>query len=295
MFKHATKEQSKLRLAIFAPAGAGKTYTALRVATGIGGKIAVIDSERGSASKYADRFTFDVVNLDNFTIEEYTKWINEASKLGYDVLVIDSMTHCWQSLLEEVDQLARTRFGGNSFQAWSIGTPKQRKFVDAIQAYTGHIIATMRVKTEWNMIEDERGRKKPVRIGLTPEQGKGIEYEFDMLIEINPEHVATVIKDRTGKFQDQIIDKPSEELGKQLKAWLAEGATPPAKQEQPKAEAPKAEPVKATKQELLKLIADVKDRTALTKLYRQHKATIDADNDLMAKLKEMSTKYPEKK
>jgi len=296
-FKKATKEQSKLRLALFAPSGGGKTYTSLRIATGLGGKIAFIDSERGSASKYADRFNFDVVDIERTTIEEYTKWIGEAEKMGYEVLIIDSLTHCWQSLLEEVDQLAKTRFNGNSFQAWSVGTPKQRKFVDAIQSFKGHVIATMRVKTEWNMIEDERGKKKPVRIGLTPEQGKGIEYEFDMLIEMNPEHYATVIKDRTGKFQDQIIEKPSEDFGKQLVAWLQDGVPPREKPVVPK-QATKPEPTgtpKDVKPLINKRLSDCKDRKELTDIYKLYKPIIDADTELTATLKTVGAKYPVKK
>jgi hypothetical protein len=79
-----------------------------------------------------------------------------------------------------------------------------------------------------------------MRVGLTPEQGKGIEYEFDLLLEMSTEHVATVIKDRTGKFQDVIITKPSEEFGQQLAAWLSEGqdVAPQQPQQQPQATNP---------------------------------------------------------
>jgi hypothetical protein len=78
-------------------------------------------------------------------------------------------------------------------------------------SYPGHIIATMRVATEWSQEKDEKtGKTRPVRVGLKPEQGKGIEYEFDLVIEMSPEHIGTVIKDRTGKFQDAIIEKPDE-------------------------------------------------------------------------------------
>lgn len=222
MFKKATKSQAKLRAALFGPSGAGKTFSALRIASGMGGPIAFIDSERGSASKYADRFEFDVCDLTNKTIAGYVTAINEAAKAGYAVLVIDSLTHAWQELLEEVDQLAKAKYRGNTWSAWSDGTPKQRKLVDAILNYPGHVLATMRSKTEWQTGESKNGKSQPIRVGLAPEQGKGIEYEFDLLLEINPDHQASIIKDRTGKFQDTILDRPGEAFGQELAAWLSD-------------------------------------------------------------------------
>lgn len=233
MFKKATKQQSKLRAAFFAPSGSGKTFSALRVATGIGGPIAVIDTEHGSASKYADRFEFDVCDLQKADIDSMIHAIESAK--GYNVLIIDSLSHSWQELLEGVDKIARAKYRGNTWSAWSEGTPKQKALINAILSYDGHIIATMRSKTEWQT-DSEGGKTKPVRVGLAPEQGKGIEYEFDLLVEISTEHIANVIKDRTGKFQDKLIEKPGEDFGKQLSDWLSSGAAPAAKEPEKKPE-----------------------------------------------------------
>ncbi|MBN1126948.1 MAG: ATP-binding protein [Sedimentisphaerales bacterium] len=221
-FQRATKMQSRLRCAIFGPSGSGKTFSALRIANGLGGRIGLIDTEFGSASKYADRFAFDTCCLQIPTIENYIQLIYQASQT-YDVLIIDSMSHGWQELLQEIDQLAKSKYRGNSWSAWSEGTPKQKELVRAIQSCPCHIIATMRSKTEWSVQTDERGRSKPMRVGLAPEQGKGIEYEFDLLLELSTEHFCTVIKDRTGKFQDALFEKPGEDFGAQLAAWLTEG------------------------------------------------------------------------
>lgn len=221
-FQKATKEQSRLRCALFGPSGSGKTYSALSIAEGLGGSIALVDSEHGSASKYADRFSFDVCNLGGKTIADYIEVIDAAS--GYDVLIIDSLSHAWQELLEEVDKLAKAKYKGNTWSAWSDGTPKQRTLVNALLQFPGHVLATMRSKTEWVTEKDERtGKSAPKRVGLAPEQGKGIEYEFDLLVELSAEHFATILKDRTGKFQDQIIEKPGKAFGAQLAAWLSTG------------------------------------------------------------------------
>lgn len=225
-FKKATKAAAKLRAAFFGPSGAGKTFSALRVATGLGGPIAVIDTERGSASKYSDRFAFDVLDLEDQSIEGYVSAISMAADGGYRVLVIDSLSHGWQDLTAEVEKLAKAKYRGNTWSAWSEGTPLQRRLVNAILGFPGHIIATMRSKTEWTTV-DSNGKKTPQRVGLAPEQGKGIEYEFDLLVEISVEHIGQVIKDRTGKFQDKLIDKPGEQFGQQLAAWLADGEPAP--------------------------------------------------------------------
>lgn len=224
-FRKATKEQARLRAALFGPSGAGKTYTSLLVARGLGGRVALIDTERGTASKYADRFEFDVLDLDKRTITMYCAAIEAAAADGYETLIIDSLSHAWQELLVEVDQLAKARYKGNTWSAWSEGTPKQKQLVEALLNYPGHVIATMRSKTEWTT-ETENGKSRPVRVGLAPEQGKGIEYEFDLLLELSVDHVGAVLKDRTGKFQDAIIDKPGEAFGAELRAWLGEGTKP---------------------------------------------------------------------
>lgn len=223
MFNKAVKSKSKLRLAIFGPSGSGKTMTALRIASGIGGNIAVIDTERGSASKYADRFKFDVAELDDFSIDAYCKFINAASG-KYNVLIIDSLSHAWQELLEQVDKLASAKYRGNTWSAWSEGTPKQRKLINTILSFQGHLISTIRAKTEWVTSVGQNGKSAPQRVGLAPEQGKGIEYEFDILLELSTGHIGNFIKDRTGKFQELIIEKPGEDIGKQLVEWLNDGA-----------------------------------------------------------------------
>lgn len=221
MFEKATKKQAKLRLAIFGPSGSGKTFSALRIAQGMSDKIALIDTERRSASKYADRFNFDVADIERPTIDNYVNVITQAK--GYEVLIIDSLSHGWHELLQEVERIAKAKYRGNTWSAWSEGTPLQKKLVDAILDFPGHVIATMRTKTEWLVETTDKGKTKPVRVGLSPEQGKGIEYEFDMLIELTPEHFANIIKDRTGKYQDNTIEKPGEDFGKELINWLGSG------------------------------------------------------------------------
>jgi hypothetical protein len=284
VFQKATKSQAKLRAAIFGPSGAGKTFSSLRIATGLGGRIAVIDTERGSAAKYADLFDFDVAEPADKTIDSYVETIKAAGE--YDVLVIDSLSHAWAELLAEIDRLANAKFRGNTWSAWSEGTPKQRRLVDAILDFPGHVIATMRSKTEWQTSSDSSGKSRPVRVGLAPEQGKGIEYEFDVLFEISPEHIVHVIKDRSGRFQDRTIDKPDEEFGKALAAWLSDA--PPPAEDAELVEKAKAAVIEADSVERLdQLRRLVSERVREGKF---HQATADQlVKDILARVEEIGT------
>jgi hypothetical protein len=226
-FSKAERSQLYLRCALFGPSGSGKFFTALRMAQGIADKMrvpfAVIDTESRSASKYADRFQFDVDNLDKKTVDNYIASMNEAEKAGYKVLVIDSLSHAWRELTEEEDRITQASTSKNSVLSWAKVSPKQKRLVSAILSFPGHIIVTMRSKTEWIIGEEKNGKTAPEKLGLAPEQGKGIEYEFDLLVELNQRHEAVVTKDRTGKFQDETIEKPGEEFGVALYEWLANG------------------------------------------------------------------------
>ncbi|GAB6059325.1 ATP-binding protein [Desulfonatronum parangueonense] len=230
MFQPAQRTQSKLRLGLIGPSGSGKTYSALRIARGLGGKIALLDSERGSGSLYADLCHYDVAELvPPFTPEKYVQAIKQAAQAGYEVLIIDSLTHAWAGeggILEFVDKASQAT--KNNFAAWREASPKHNALVDALLGAPLHIIATIRSKTAWDVQKDERtGKTRPVKIGLAPVQRDGLEYEFTTVLELSVDgHIATATKDRTGLFDGSYFT-PSEETGKMLKDWLSGSQTIP--------------------------------------------------------------------
>lgn len=231
MFKPATKVQSKLRLALYGPSGSGKTYTALRIAKGLGGRLAVIDTERGSASKYAgDLVSFDVLELDSFAPATYVQAIQAADALGYEVLVIDSLSHAWMGkdgALEQVDRAAKRSSSGSSFNAWREVTPMHNALVEAILQSRCHIIVTMRSKTEYVLETNERGRQAPRKVGLAPVQRDGLEYEFDVVAALDDEHNLVVHKTRCAALDRLVVQHAGEEVGQRLRAWLSDGAVQP--------------------------------------------------------------------
>lgn len=227
-FTKAVRKKAKLRLALTGPSGSGKTYGALMIAKGLGGKIAVIDSEHGSASLYCHLCDFDTLELTPpYSPERYIAAIKAAEKAGYDVIVIDSTTHEWSGsggCLEINEETAKAKFRGNTWSAWNETTPRHRAFIDAMLQSPAHIIATGRSKTETAQTE-EGGRKKVVKLGMKTEQREGFEYEFTCVLDIvHDGHYATASKDRTGLFNAPTV--LSEQTGETLKQWLDSGAEP---------------------------------------------------------------------
>lgn len=223
MFKTASKKEAKLRLALFGPAGSGKTYTALRIATHLGGRIAVMDTEHGSASKYADEFAFDVVEPDSFSPQVYIDTIRAAEQAGYAVLLIDSLSHAWMGkdgALEMVDKAAK-RAGGNSFAGWKDVTPLHNRLIDTMLGAKLHIIVTMRSKTEYVITEDDRGKKVPRKIGLAPVQRDGMEYEFDIVGDLDVDNTLLISKSRCSALSGAAVQKPGKEVADAVLAWLA--------------------------------------------------------------------------
>jgi len=229
-FKKAEREKVNARVALLGPAGSGKSYTALglgqRIAKHFGGRMAVIDTEHESASIYADKFDFDVLTLDSFSIENYIEAINAAADAGYTVLVIDSLSHAWigkDGLLEFVNAETTKSTSKNSFQAWNKATPKQLQMIETILKFPGHIIITMRVKMGYEIQEDSRGKKVPVKIGLQPVQRDGLEYEFTVTADMDLEHNLIVSKSRCDVVADKVYPKPGDNFAKPFIEWLEKG------------------------------------------------------------------------
>jgi hypothetical protein len=229
-FHRATKSQAKLRMALMGPAGSGKTYTALSVAGALAAapeRVAVIDTEHGSASKYGDKFVFDVLELADYHPQQYIDAIRAAGESGaYDVLVIDSLSHAWNGVggvLEIVDNAAKRTDAKNTFAAWRDATPLHNQLVETMLAAPLHLIATMRSKTEYVLERDERGKMVPRKIGLAPIQREGMEFEFDVVAEMDMQNTLVVTKTRISKLTGKVIPCPGAALGETLSDWLLDG------------------------------------------------------------------------
>ena len=233
--RKARRSATKMRLLLTGPSGSGKTYGGLLVAKGLGSqRTIVIDTEQGSSDLYDRLHDFDVIDLaPPFTPEAYIEAIEAAEAAGADCIIIDSISHEWNGkggCLELVDEIARAKFKGNSWSAWSELTPRHRAFVDRMLRSSAHIIATGRSKTETAQVDDH-GRKRVVKLGMRLESRDGAEYEFTTVLDIvHDGHFAVASKDRTGIFGSD--PKPiTVDTGKRLADWLAGGHALPSPDE----------------------------------------------------------------
>jgi hypothetical protein len=263
--KKAVRRNRRGRMALSGPSGTGKTFTALQIAGQLGKKIVVIDTEHESASLYAGEkcpiigtpFEFDTVPLTSFSPENYTKAIELCESGGYDVCIIDSLSHAWMGkdgALERVDNIAKRSMRNDQRAGWRDVTPQHNQLVEAMLACRMHLIVTMRVKTEIAEEKNEKGKTVLRKIGLKPVQREGLEYEFDVTADLTHEQELIIDKTRCSVLKNKIYREDGISLGKTFNAWLSGGAP-----EEP-VPAPEASPDFERIKSLIKI---AKDRQAL--------------------------------
>ncbi len=227
-FQKATKHQLKARIAIDGPSGAGKTWTSLATARVLGERVLLVDTERGSGALYADEFDYDYFRIDPpYHPARGEEVLRAAHEQGYDVVIIDSLSHFWDGeggTLDIVDAAAQRSFGGNSYAGWSIGTPALRSLVDSLLGLDAHLIVTMRSKMEYVLEEGAKGTKVPRKVGMAPVMRNGVEYEFTVVGDMDLDHRMVISKSRCAALADQVIQPHhAEEMATTFKAWLNSG------------------------------------------------------------------------
>lgn len=247
-FQKAKREQVWLKVLLSGASGSGKSYSALKMATGIAKKcnsgIAYIGTEGSRNKYYANEFDYDLLELEEpFECEKYMAAIDEAVKAGYKVLIIDSMTHEWKWLNDVHDKMP-----GNSFTNWGKLKPRHHKFMDKVLNSPIHIIATARGKDDW-VLEDKNGKQVPKKVGMGQQQDKDISYEYTVSLMISQDtHVASADKDNTHLF-DGRFEVLTENDGEKLYDWANQGEAPT-----PKAPQTTYSEVAETDEDILKAI-----------------------------------------
>ena len=272
--KKAEKHKQKLRLLLVGGSGSGKTYSALELMSVLSDKFAVIDSENESSALYADKFNFDILNLDgNYNPEVYIEAIKAVEKAGYTGLIIDSATPEWagpNGCLAMVDRASRKSTSGNSFTAWNGVTEKHNKFIDAILNSSCHVIVTCRAKTKYEIKKNEKGKNVPIKLGLEPVQRDGFEYEFTTVFNLDDEHCFTCSKDRSGLFKNTEDTIPlNKEIAEQLLEWLGNGQEKSIKEEPKETERLCSDAQFQSTIKCLKNKTDIKDIVTVCKKFKE--------------------------
>ena len=221
--RKAERKQAKIKMALQGSSGSGKTYSALLLAQGMTkdwSKIAIIDTENCSADLYAHLGDYKVLQLQPpFSPERYIQAMETCESEGVEVIIIDSISHCWDFLLQYHGSLQ-----GNSFTNWNKVTPRHKAFVDKILQSSSHIIATMRTKQDY-VLNQKDGKYVPEKVGLKAVQRDGVDYEFTIVFDLDLNHWAKASKDRTSIFMDKPEFVITEETGQQILDWCNTGTT----------------------------------------------------------------------
>lgn len=292
----AEKSKQKLKLAIAGAAGSGKTKSSImlmdrlldKIPDGKGGfkkgKFCVIDTEQQSASLYADQYDYDTVTIDYYSPDVYMEAIKLVEENGYDGCIIDQITHEWSGVggcLEMVNRAARS--SGNSYTAWKDVTPKHEKFLEALIRCKMHLIVTMRSKTSYELVKNDKGKMVPVKLGLEPVQRDGVEYQFTTVFNLNQDHCFTCSKDRTELFNN--IEDPiplTADIATKLIDWLNSG-------KEIKEEVQKTFGEDELK-EALEQVSKAMNKPALDQLKKEFNETWDISEEYRTKIRQAFTR-----
>ena len=227
--RKAERKSAKIRLGLASPSGGGKTYSALLIARGLASswdKIAVIDTENGSADLYSQLGDYNVLSLTApYHPQRYIDAIHECEEAGMEVIIIDSITHEWSGVggcLEIQQNEVDKQRVKNTYTAWKVVTPIHQKFIDAILQSRCHIITTVRSKTDYMQVDDN-GRKSIQKVGMAQVTRDGFEYELTISLDLDENHRAVVSKDRPNLFEGHPAFVPTIETGEILKQWCESG------------------------------------------------------------------------
>ena len=194
--RKSERTKAKIKLALQGSAGSGKTYSSLLLAKGLTNgdftKVAIIDTENMSADLYAHLGNYNVVSVESpYSPERYIEAIELCEKAGMEVIILDSISHCWDYLLE-----VHSNMPGNSFANWGKITPRQNQFINKILGSDCHVISTMRVKQDY-VLNQKNGKMVPEKVGLKAVQRNNLDFEFTIVFDIDIRHAAKATKDRT--------------------------------------------------------------------------------------------------
>ena len=223
--RQSERRQAKIKMALQGSAGSGKTFSSLLLAKGLTNgklsKVAIIDTENGSADLYAHLGNFNVLSLQPpFSPQKYAEAIQVCEDAGMEVIIIDSISHCWDYLLDYHSSLA-----GNSFTNWAKIKPLEKLFIEKILQAKAHVIATMRTKQDY-VLNQKDGKFIPEKVGLKAVQRDGLDYEFTLVFDVDIKHFVVSSKDRTGLFMGKPEFTISESTGLQILDWCNSGSVP---------------------------------------------------------------------
>lgn len=223
----AVKTAKPLKVLMYGPTYSGKTYGAIKLAVGIimemrkckleeaYKRILLADTEYGRGRLYAGEGQFNYFELTPpYTVAKLNEFLVAANmEESIDVIIIDSFTHFWSKkggILEQ--KLIKDQQGGNSYTNWNGLTQDFNDCVDNILASPKVIICTLRAKSDVVLADNGNGKMAPKTYGLKPDSRDGIDFEFDIVINVDKDN-HSIILDKGIPGLDLTYDPITPELG----------------------------------------------------------------------------------
>lgn len=222
-FKKATRKKVRLKMLFTGATGAGKTFGALHVADGLApGKVCLLDSEHDRSDFYADVVPFDSATPESHHPKHYAAAIDQMVDAGYEVGIIDSLSHCWLDVLSRKDAYDKANPGKNPWTNWALFGAEWDALVRKILEAPIHLICTARSKMAHEQVENG-GKKQVIKLGLAPQLRENTEFEFAVCLALEANHRAQVSKDNTNLLTEngRVWDLVDGSVPALLRQWLA--------------------------------------------------------------------------
>ena len=240
-FRPAARENVWLMIGLAGPSGGGKTFSSMRLATGIAGgkRFCVIDTESGRASHYADQFQFDVGELrPPFSPQRYAEAIKAAVAAGYSTIVVDSMSHEYagDGGVLDIQEEEYQRMGGRDsakMASWIKPKMEHKRMMQELLQVRAHLVLCFRAEPKIDIIKEDGKTKivpKQSLVGLdgwVPVTEKNVPFELTVSMLLTADHPGIP---KPIKLQEQHralfpLDKPiTEESGRKIAEWAAGGS-----------------------------------------------------------------------
>lgn len=257
----AVRSSVPLLVGLNGPSGGGKTFSGLRLATGIqqitGGDIWGIDTEARRMLHYADMFKFKHLPFRApFGSLDYLAALQHCVQHGAKIILTDSMSHEHEGPgglldfhLKELDRLAGDDWAKRekvNMLAWQKPKQARRQLINGILQMEANFIFCFRSKNTAKPVKNDKGKTEVVQLGYMPIAGEEFVFEqtVNCLLLPGAKGVPTWLSGYAGEkqmiklpeqFRGLFADsKPLDEnIGRQLAAWARGGDAPPAPQEDP--------------------------------------------------------------